>query len=399
MLEPTLENYQIWPIDKLHNWAKNPRAILKEDYERLKALIIKKGTYKPMIITADGTVLGGNMRLRVLRDLGVKSTVVTIVDAPTEADQLEIAISDNDQAGYWVEQAVAELIMKTPDLQMDLLKLNLGKPIPLTELLSKFAPDPPEDITPPLEDVAISKPGEFYRMGKHMLYCGDSTEQKEIEYLFNHRPVDGSKNVLVFTDPPYGIEVAEFGKVGADFGVAKKGEYVPVANDESTDAAKNFMVCLTALGLNKRIILWGGNYFVNFLPLSTGWLIWDKRGDTGIRNTFADGEMAWCSFHTPVRIYKQLWNGMIREGEHEKRVHPTQKPIGVLSRIIKDFSNEGDIIFDGFLGSGSTLIAAEQVGRICYGIELDPRYCDVIRKRYAKLLGKEEQWQELSPAV
>lgn len=157
-------------------------------------------------------------------------------------------------------------------------------------------------------------------------------------------------------------------------------------------ARKAFDVLAT---ITDRMIIFGGNYFLDFLPVSDGWLIWDKRGDSGIRNTFADGEMAWCSFHTPVRIYKQLWNGMIREGEHDKRVHPTQKPVRLLADIIKDFTDEDDIVLDLFGGSGSTLIACEQTNRTCYMMEIDEKYCDVIRKRYAKFIGKENEWQTL----
>jgi DNA modification methylase len=94
--------------------------------------------------------------------------------------------------------------------------------------------------------------------------------------------------------------------------------------------------------------------------------------------------MAWCSFETRVRIYKQIWTGMIREGEKDKRVHPTQKPIKVLSDIIND-QIKGSLIFDGFLGSGSTMVAAHQLKRKCYGMELDPKYCQVIIDRMKKL--------------
>lgn len=194
--------------------------------------------------------------------------------------------------------------------------------------------------------------------------------------------------VLILSDAPYGISVVKNGKVGADFGVAKKGVYHEIANDGSTEVAKKAFEIMKTL--SDRIILFGGNYFLKWLPVSDGWLIWDKREDTGIRNTFADGEMAWCSFHTPLRIYRQLWNGMIRKGEHEKRVHPTQKPVAMLENIIKDFSGEDDIVLDLFLGSGSTLIAAEKTGRICYGMEIDCRYMDVIVERYVKYTGKSD---------
>lgn len=199
---------------------------------------------------------------------------------------------------------------------------------------------------------------------------------------------------IAIIDPPYGIELVKNGMVGADFGVAKKGKYEKVIGDGDTEIARKMFDVLATV--TDRMIIFGGNYFLDFLPPSDGWLIWDKRGDTGIRNTFADGEMAWCSFHTPVRIYKQLWNGMIREGEHDKRVHPTQKPVRLIADIIKDFTDEGDIVIDLTGGSGSTLIACEQTNRTCYMMELDPKYIDVIRKRYWKFThdNNEEGWQE-----
>lgn len=199
--------------------------------------------------------------------------------------------------------------------------------------------------------------------------------------------------IVAIIDPPYGISLVKNGMVGADFGIAKKGKYASVMGDGDIDVARKAFDVLATI--TDRMIIFGGNYFLDFLPVSDGWLIWDKRGDSGIRNTFADGEMAWCSFHTPVRIYKQLWNGMIREGEHDKRVHPTQKPVRLLADIIKDFTDEDDIVLDLFGGSGSTLIACEQTNRTCYMMEIDEKYCDVIRKRYAKFIGKENEWQTL----
>ena len=184
---------------------------------------------------------------------------------------------------------------------------------------------------------------------------------------------------LVLTDPPYGISIVKNGMVGADFGVANKGKYTDVIGDVDKDIAKLAFSYLVKVA--DKLIIFGGNYFLDFLPPSDGWLIWDKRGDTGIRNTFADGEMAWCSFHTPVRIYRQLWNGMIREGEHDKRLHPTQKPHGIISSILRDFSKEGDLILDPFLGSGTTAYSAKKLGRKCIGIEISEKYCEIARNR------------------
>lgn len=190
---------------------------------------------------------------------------------------------------------------------------------------------------------------------------------------------------MVFTDPPYGINIVNSqGKVGAPR-LAKNRTYKPVKNDDSTDtAAQNFEVLRS---LCSRMIIWGGNYFLQFLPPSDGWVVWDKRVDMN-SNNFADGEMAWCSFHTPLRIYHQLWSGMIREGEHENRVHPTQKPVRMLSEVLRDFSGETDNILDCFGGSGSTLMACEQTGRHCYMMEYDEHYCDVIIARWEKFTGR-----------
>ena len=213
----------------------------------------------------------------------------------------------------------------------------------------------------------------------------DSTDKADVDLLMG-----GDKADMVFTDPPYGIDVVKDNKVGADFGIAKKGVYSEVIGDDTINTAQQFYNTCIDCDLN-RFILFGGNYFTSFLPFSDSWLVWDKRGDSGIRNTFADAEMMWCSFHTPVRVYTQLWNGMIREGEKDKRLHPTQKPIRILSNVLVDFTKDKEIIYDGFGGSGSTLIACEQLNRKCYMMELDPKYCSVIIERWEALTGKEAQ--------
>ena len=224
------------------------------------------------------------------------------------------------------------------------------------------------------------KQGDIFRLGDHLLMCGDSTNADHLTKLLSDGKAD-----LVFTDPPYGISVVgKDGTIGKEK-MAKAGIYMPVKGDETTDTAQKNFELLKSIGCDKFII-WGGNYFVPFLPYSPSWIIWDKRGDMN-SNNFADGEMAWCSFKTPVRIYKQVWAGMIREGESEKRVHPTQKPIRLLGEIMNDFSAEGDIVLDCFGGSGSTLIACEQVKRKCRMIEYEPSYVNVIIARWEKLTG------------
>lgn len=193
-------------------------------------------------------------------------------------------------------------------------------------------------------EVTKSQLGDIWTLGEHRLMCGDSPSENDVKALMQDEKAD-----LVFTDPPYGINaVSANGKVGADFGIAKKGKYKYVLADDTTETAQKAYEVFSKF-CDKKII-WGGNYFLGFLPLSDSWIIWDKRCESGIKNTFADAEMAWCSFHTPVRVYHQLWNGMIREGEHEKRVHPTQKPIKMLGEVLQDFTKESNIILDCFGG-------------------------------------------------
>lgn len=232
------------------------------------------------------------------------------------------------------------------------------------------------------------------------MICGDSTDPAVIDRL-----MDGAKAKLLLTDPPYGIDVVKgnkvcgdkafgkvcgggqtrFGKVGGE-NIVKSKTYSAIIGDDTTDTARaNYDVALTC---TENQIIFGGNYFTDFLPPKRCWIVWDKQ-NTG---NFADAELAWTSFDRGVKLYHFLWNGLCREGSREvegkTRVHPTQKPVGMLADILKDFSEENDSILDCFGGSGSTLIACEQLNRKCYMCELDPHYCDVIINRWETLTGQ-----------
>jgi len=209
------------------------------------------------------------------------------------------------------------------------------------------------------------------------------------------------QETIIITDPPYGIDIVNssnvgitaktgFGKVGIK-GLVKAGNYSKVIGDD-----KSFDPTFL-LGLTEKIILWGANNYASKLPDNSHWIVWDKKAEVGAdHNNFSDCELAWTNIkQKSVRIYRYLWSGLLRTGnrkeELSKRIHPTQKPVGLLTDIIKDYTKENDIVLDLFLGSGSTLIAAEKTGRICYGMELDPRYIDVIVKRYEEYTGKKAE--------
>lgn len=355
---PNADNPRIIKDDKFHKLVKS----IKDFPEMLEI--------RPIVVNNEMMVLGGNMRLKAIQELGIKEVPVIKAESLTEEQQREFLIKDNVGFGEWDWDELANgwNADDLSDWGLDIPNMNT------TELEAEE-----DDFDVPKggieTDIVL---GDLFEIGEHRLLCGDSTDSDAVAKLMNEEKAD-----MVFTDPPYGISVVKNEKVGADFGVAKKGKYSEVIADDTTETANEFYQTCISLGM-QNFIIWGGNYFTDFLPFSDGWLIWNKRAGTDIRNTFADGEMAWCSFHTPIRIYDQLWNGMIREGEKEKRVHPTQKPIRMLIEIINDHI-KGNLIFDGFLGSGSIMVASHQLKRKCYGMELDPKYCQVIVDRMRKL--------------
>src|SRR3990167_5265115 len=209
-----------FPLSKLHNWQDNPRAIKKEDYERLKTQIKDLGQYKPLLVEPDGNVLGGNMRLRAYQDLGIQDIWVSVVEPKNDAERLKYALSDNDRAGYYVEDELAELIAKyQDDIDLTQYKVDLREPIDLKTLLDQYQPVE-EDEAPPLsEGEPISKLGEVYELGRHRLMCGDATKIEDVEKL-----MDGKKADMVFTDPPYGVSLDE--TLGGD-----KDNYEELKND------------------------------------------------------------------------------------------------------------------------------------------------------------------------
>jgi DNA modification methylase len=244
-----------------------------------------------------------------------------------------------------------------------------------------FDEEPPEEPT--------SKLGDIYQLGNHRLMCGDSTKAEHVAKL-----MDGQKAELLLTDPPYGISVVANNSVGGSkpFGdnktgiVIKANDYAPIIGDETTETAKNaYYECKN---VTKSQIIFGGNYFTDFLSPSKCWIVWDKQ-NTG---NFADVELAWTSFDKGAKLYSFLWNGLVRGGDRKsegiKRVHPTQKPVGLMGDILNDFTQENDNVLDVFGGSGSTLIACEQLGRKCYMMEMSPKYVDVIIKRWEEYTGK-----------
>jgi len=361
---------------------KNPRIIKDANFEKLKASIqefpemLEK---RPLVCYTDTdgkfVVLGGNMRLKAAKETGLKELPIILADDWT-AEQKELFIlRDNVSGGEWDFQAL-------PEWQVSELE-EWGVDVPSFDETVLEAEEDDFDEAPP--EIPITVLGDLYEIGEHRLLCGDSTDSDQVAKLMN-----GDKADMVFTDPPYGIKVVQGKKVGGDkpFGnvggnnIVKAKEYSEIIGDDTTDTAKEFYQTCISLGM-ENFIIWGGNYFTDFLNPSMCWIIWDKE-NTG---NFADVEMAWTSFEKGAKLYRWQWNGMIRKGdktiEGKTRVHPTQKPVGLFGDIFNDFYF--NVCFDGFLGSGSTMVASHQLKRKCFGMELDEKYCDVIVRRMLKL--------------
>lgn len=353
----------------------------------LEESLRKFGAGRSILVDKDGNIIAGNSTTETAAAIGMEDVIVV----PTDGKKLVVVqrtdLSLDSPEGR--ELALADNMTALKGIDLDLAKVQetLGD-----DLAKAWGMEIPEvqkqaqedDFDPDSVTQTVCKKGDIWKLGNHRLMCGDSTDAASVALL-----MDGEKARLLLTDPPYGINVvSKDGSVGGG-NLCAVGVYSAVIGDDTIETAeKSFEV---GQQFTDKQIIFGGNYFTSFLPKSDGWLIWDKRGESGIRNNFADGEMAWCSFHTPVRIYHQLWAGMIKQDEHQKRVHPTQKPVRMLSEIMTDFSNDGDFVLDLFGGSGSTLIAAEQLNRKCYMMELDPHYCDVIIARWEKLTGNKAE--------
>ena len=376
-------------ISSLKGWDKNPRSIKDKDFQRLKKMIEKLGEFKPLIILEDGTVLGGNMRLRVYKELGWDEAWVSVVEADTEKEKLAYALADNERAGFYDEDLLANLTGEFPDFEWGDYAVDLKPPVTLKDL---FPEETVEDEVPAVSDEpAISKLGEVYQLGKHRLMCGDATKPEDVDNL-----MDGKKADMVFTDPPYGMDLdTDYSKLkGTDKSPNAKGyKWDAVIGDDQEFDFRQFGY-LDA----KEQFWWGADYYFNQLPNNGGLFVWQKRDKADEKMIGNDFEICWSKQrHKKATIWKR-WVGFDSIERGDKRVHPTQKPIEVCSYFVKNFSTKGQSVLDLFLGSGSTLIACEQTNRTCYGMELDPKYIDVIRKRYAKFINRED-WQEATPVI
>ena len=386
-------NIKTIPIDDLKPYAHNPKQHPAEQIEKIARSITEFGFLVPILIDADNLIIAGHGRLMAACKLGLVEVPTIRVDHLTEAQIQAYRIADNKLTeSLWdLDMLESEIsILQDMDFDIDLTGFD---DIEIGEL---FSSDPePEDFDADAamddESPPLVQTGELWILGDHRLLCGDSTKSEDVERL-----MDGEKMDMVFTDPPYGIDI-----VRGNVGDLSKGRVAQPAGPRKSGPVKGKIVNPKVyrkvvgddrpfdptflLNLADTILLFGANNFASRLPDTPGWLVWDK----GIseKADFSSCELIWCNVGGHIRRYSFMWSGLIRAGsrdaELKERVHPTQKPVGLLSAILEDYSKPDQSVLDLFGGSGSTLIACEQLNRRCYMMELDPHYCDVILDRWA----------------
>ena len=353
-------------IKDLNPAPYNPRTSTQKQEDNLKASLEKFGVVEPIIYNKQtGNIVGGHFRVRELKKLGHKEVDCVIVDLNVEDEkELNIRLNANTGAWDWDELANNWDAKDLEDWGLDGFPFDT-EPEQLEAVEDDY--EQPEEIK---TDIVLGDLFTFSKDGKelHRLLCGDSTKTDDVERL-----MDGKKADMVFTDPPYGIGID-----GQKKSTAKnpkhnrKGHEFRSWDNHRPDA----MVINYILSLKIPTAIFGGNYFADLLPPTKGWIYWGKGQDGDL--TMTDGELCWTSLDKPLRAVT------VNRGKLHGSVHPTQKPLDVVTFCLKYLGEENKVL-DLFLGSGSTMVACHQLQRKCYGMELDPKYCQVIVDRMKKL--------------
>ena len=378
-------------LSELNPAEYNPRKALKPGdpaYEKLKASILSFGNVEPIVWNrSTGNVIGGHQRLRVLLDLGVTESEVSVVEL-SEVDERRLNIALNKITGEWDDEKLTSLLAELTAGGADVYPTGFDE----QELSSMFADltkatahDDGFDLTTALEKASFVKRGDVWTVGRHRLMCGDATSTEDVAAL-----MDGKKANLILTDPPYGVSFKSSDGLTIQNDSIKGDDFYcfllqsltnMVAHLEPGGAAYVFHADTEGLNFRRAFIDAG-------LHLA-GVCIW-------VKNSLVLGRSDYQWQHEPV-LYGFLQNGKHRWYSDRKQTtiwnydkpkrnenHPTSKPLDLLGYPICNSSQENAIVLDTFGGSGSTLMACEQLGRICYTMELDEKYASVILRRYAE---------------
>lgn len=385
-------------VNELIPYINNSRTHSEEQVNQIVASINEFGFTNPLLIDEKDNIIAGHGRLLASKKLKMEEVPCIVLSGLTEAQKKAYIIADNKMAlnAGWDEELLKIELENLKELDFDLELTGFN----VDELDNIFQVEEEQeiveddfDIEPPEEPKA--KLGDIYQLGNHRLMCGDSTSEEDVEKLMN-----GNKADMVFTDPPYGMNLdTDFSGMKSKIFKGGNGgnEYDAGIVDDFNPEMINKIMALDI----KETFLWGADYFAELLPNKNdgSWIVWDKRanGNDDIAEDYSSDkmygscfELCWSRTKHKRDIARVKWAGMfgMEKQDNKKRLHPTQKPLELCNWFITRYSKDNSNILDLFGGSGSTLIACEQLNRKCYMMELDPKYIDVIIKRWEEFTGK-----------
>ena len=408
-------------VSKINPAAYNPRVDLKpndSEYEKLKQSINTFGYVEPLVWNKQtGNLVGGHQRLKILIEQGATEVEVSVVDLPIDKEKaLNLAL--NKIRGDWDDDKLAVLLEElnqNPNLDMNLTGFEAPE---ISEILDRAeeAKEDGFDLEGELNNIgneAVTNQGELIELGSHRLLCGDSNKPEDVARLLGDNKVS-----LIFSDPPYSVSYY--------------GGNRPIPEKARPKACRNWKKIYNDNLSQEEYEKWLKQILTNISPyVASGapFYIWNGHRQFGpmhlmlvelgfhttcvitwAKESFALGygdynqQTEFCLYGWKEDNGAHNWYGPVNESTlwQVKRdptssyVHPTQKPVALAHRAIKNSSKRGEIVLDVFLGSGTTLIAAEGLERSCYGIEIDPLYCDAIVRRYIRLVGEDKVSKELA---
>jgi len=378
-------------LNELIPYKNNPRK--NDEAVKYVANSIRDFGFKvPIVIDKNNVIVAGHTRYKASQQLGLKEVPCIVADDLTEDQIKAFRLADNKVSEFaeWDD----ELLLEEVEL-IDLDLTDYGFP----EIEEEDTTEIIEDEVPEVPEEPKAKLGDIYQLGNHRLMCGDSININDIEKLLDHNKID-----MIYTDPPYGMDLdTDFSGMKNNLDFAKEKNFTGGKKyDQGIVDDFNPEMINTIISLNvKETFLWGADYFAELLPNKNNgsWIVWDKRanGNDDTEEDYSSDkmygscfELCWSKNRHKRDIARVKWAGVFgteQEFDH-KRYHPTQKPIKLCEWFIKRYSDDENAILDLFGGSGSTLIACEQLNRKCYMMELDPHYIDVIIQRWENFTGE-----------
>lgn len=377
-------NIQMLKLSDIKPYEKNPRK--NNEAVKYVAESIKEFGFKvPIVIDKDNVIIAGHTRYKAAKRLKMKEVATIIADDLTDEQVKAFRLADNKVA----EKAEWDFDLLPLEIN-DIVNIDMGAfgfDLDFNGGVEEQVQEDDFEVEPPQEPKA--KLGDIYQLGRHRLMCGDSTSKATVELLMN-----GNKADMVLSDPPYGMFLdTDFSDIKSRKNHTQGNKYDKVIGDNEdftpeliTTFFENFAYC-------KEMFLFGADYFAEILPNKNegSWLVWDKRKESQADAIGSEFELCWSKSKHKRRMLRHDWFGFLSSqngADARNRVHPTQKPITLLVDIIEQWGNRCNNIVDLYGGSGSTLIACEQLNRNCYMMELDPKYIDVIIERWEQFTGE-----------